>query len=133
MNRIAPTMGLPVHDEAVTWLNDLIVQGTLRKDGEPHSLTLELIGQWRRWRVGVSSCRHVVGEWQYIGHQPMKMAVPVAAHLHAVQVIDRVMLDLEAEFGWPAPPKPIVTEFNINELRLCVREIEACREDPRKY
>lgn len=35
MNRIAPTMGLPVHDEAVTWLNDLIVQWTLRKDGEP--------------------------------------------------------------------------------------------------
>jgi len=59
--------------------------------------------------------------------------VAMAAHLHAVQVIDRVMLDLETEFGWPAPPKPIVTDFNINELRLCVREIEACREDPRKY
>jgi hypothetical protein len=43
------------------------------------------------------------------------------------------MLNLEAEYAWPAPLQPLVNEYHIEQLRRCRTELEACREDVVKY
>lgn len=132
-NRIAPNDGIPAHFDAVGWLNELIIQWTLRKAGEPHTLTLELIGQWRQYRQQIANCRHTVDSWSYLGDRPFKMPVRTAVHAYVLQTIGQVILNLEAEYGWPAPLQPLVNEYDIERLRKCRTELEQCREPVVKY
>lgn len=132
-NRIAPNDGFPAHFDAVTYLNELSIQWKLRKAGEPHTLTLELLGQWRQHRQQIANCRHTVDSWSYLGNRPFKMPVRTAVHAFVLQQVGQIILNLEAEYGWPAPLQPLVTAHDIERLRDCIRELEQCRESAVKY
>lgn len=134
-NRIAPNDGIPAHFDAVGWLNEVIIQWTLRKAGEPHTLTLELIGQWRQHRQQIANCRSValrVSQLDKFG-QDFLLGEEYSGHNYAIKTIGQVILNLEAEYGWPAPLQPLVNEYDIERLRKCRTELEQCRESVVKY
>jgi hypothetical protein len=134
MNRIADdNRGVSRHFDAITYLNNLSLQWKLRKAGEGHELTLALIGEWRRWRQEIAECRHTVDSWSYLGNRPFKMPIKTASHALVLQTVGQIILNLEAEYGWPAPLQPLVTEADIARLRDCIRELEECREQVKFY
>lgn len=127
MKRIAP-IEMPNHPEVIEYLNELSMQWELRRMGEPHMLTLELIGHWRTVRKSLNDCREIDDRLS-IGYQPKWDN----RHTGSVQIIDRIILKLESEYGWPAPKEPLVNELDIQQLRMSIREIEDCRSEPRVW
>jgi hypothetical protein len=129
MKRIAPQSGISHHFDAIIYLNELSIQWKLRRTGEPHTLTLALLGEWRGWRVGILACKNDVNVWSYLGERSFAMAMKISKHAYAVQQIDQLVLNLEAEYGWPAPLQPLVNEDDIKQLRGLIREFEQCRDN----
>ncbi len=126
MSRIAP-IETPNHPEVIEYLNELSIQWKLRRAGEPHTLTLELIGRWRTVRKSLYGCSNV-----RIDHFPLLVGgreQKHTPHQGAIDTVNRIVLDLEAEYGWPAPPQPLVNELDIQQLRQAIRDIEACRSE----
>ena len=126
MDRIAP-IEMTNHPEVVEYLNELSIQWKLRRAGEPHTLTLELIGRWRTVRKSLYNCSNV-----RIDHFPLLTGGREQKHTpHAVAIdtINRIILDLESEYGWPAPKEPLVNELDIQLMRQAIRDIEACRSE----
>lgn len=54
-------------------------------------------------------------------------------HSFAIQEVDRIILGLESEYGWPAPKEPLVNELDIQQLRQAIRDIENCRSEPKVW
>lgn len=130
--RIAP-IEMPNHFEAIEYLNELSIQWKLRRAGEPHTLTLEFIGRWRTIRKRLETCTKEIDTWAYLGDRPFKIPMKHNKHGFEIQTVDRIILDLEAEYGWPAPLQPLVNELDIQQLRQAIRDIEACRSEPKIY
>jgi len=129
-DRIRPNDGYPTHFDAVSWLNEVIIQWTLRKAGEPHTLTLELIGQWRQHRQQIANCRSValsVSQLDRFGRDSL-LGKEYSGHNYVIETISEVVLNLEAEYGWPAPLQPLVNQHDIDRLRECSKELEQCLE-----
>ncbi len=128
MDRIAP-IETPNHPEVIEYLNELSIQWKLRRAGEPHTLTLELIGHWRTVGKSLDACTNEIDTWSYLRDRPFKMLMKRNKHDFAIQEINRIVLALETEYGWPAPPQPLVNELDIQQLRQAIRDIEACRSE----
>jgi hypothetical protein len=128
MSRIAP-IEIPNHPEVIEYLNELSIQWKLRRAGEPHTLTLELIGRWRTVQKSLNACTEPIDTWSYLGDRPFKMPMKHNKHGFQIQEIGLIILNLEAEYGWPAPPQPLVNELDIQQLRQAIRDIEACRSE----
>jgi len=115
------------------YLNNLSTQWKLRKAGQPHTLTFALIGQWRSYRRELATCSSMIGMWSYLGNKPFKTPMKTESHSFAIQTVNQIILNLEAEYGWPAPLQPLVTEDDMEQLRRAINELEDCREDLVKY
>lgn len=132
MNRLAP-IETPNHPEVIEYLDELSIQWKLRRMGEPHTLTLELIGHWRTVRKSLNDCAKEINTWSYLGDRPFKMPMKHNKHSFAIQEVDRIILELESEYGWPAPKEPLVNELDIQQLRQAIRDIENCRSEPKVW
>lgn len=131
MKRIAP-IEMPNHPEVIEYLNELSIQWKLRRMCEPHTLTLELIGHWRTVRKQLYTCSKNYLDFYHIGQRPNIKAHDVP-HNAQVMIVDRIILELESEYGWPAPKEPLVNELDIQQLRQAIRDIEACRSEPKVW
>lgn len=132
MKRIAP-IEMPNHPEVIEYLNELSIQWKLRRAGEPHTLTLELIGHWRTVRKSLSVCSNNLNlDFYHLGQRP-NIKAHHEPHNAQIMVVDRIILGLEAEYGWPAPPAPLVNELDIQQLRQAIRDIENCRSEPKVW
>jgi hypothetical protein len=127
--RIAETGGVSRHFDAITYLNKLSAEWKLRAAGEPYELTLALIGEWRRWRQEIAECRGSVESYSPMLNK--SLPVRTSSHSTVLQTVGEIILNLESEYGWPAPAQPLVRAHDIERLRECVRELEACREKVR--
>lgn len=131
--RIAPNEGFQTHFVAIMYLNKLSMNWKLRKAGEPHELTPALIGEWRQHRGDVAACTRHIPTWSYVGDRRVKIPMKHNDHALAIQFINDLILNLEAEYGWPAPLQPLVNEHDIEQLRRDIRHLEQCRTFPVKY
>lgn len=129
-SRIAnDNQGPAIHFDAITYLNRLSIEWKLRSAGEPHELTLALIGEWRRWRQEIAECRVSVESFSPMLNK--SLPVRTSSHSTVLQTVGEIILNLESEYAWPAPTHPIVTAADIERLWECIRELEACREKVR--
>lgn len=131
MSRIAP-IEMPNHPEVIEYLNELSIQWKLRHAGEPHTLTFQFIGHWRTVRKTLSTCPNIDLNSYHLGQRP-NIKAHSEPHNAQIMVINRIILNLEAEYGWPAPLEPLVNELDIQQLRQAIRDIEACRSEPKVW
>lgn len=131
MNRLAP-IETPNHPEVIEYLDELSIQWKLRRMGEPHTLTLELIGHWRTVRKQLSICDNINLDFYHLGQRP-NIKAHHEPHNAQIMIVDRIILELEAEYGWPAPLQPMINELDIQQLRQAIRDIENCRSGPKVW
>ncbi len=126
-NRIAPSDGIENHFDAVSWLNTLIVNIALAKDGEPHELTLGFLAEWRVHRQQIAECRHEITSWTYLGNMPFSQRVKTARHAFVLQQVGGIVSTLENMWTWPPPLTLPFNDIDIGQLKRFRDELSNCR------
>lgn len=126
MHRIAPPPMLHLHGNIVMWLNNISLQWKLREMSEPHTLTLDLLGKWREYKVMVGICRFDYNfNFATLKREP--------SHQNTRNIIDDVITRLTAELEGVDITRPQVTIDDIEKLWECQIELDKCRESYLKY